>query len=128
MSLDMLVHITHESSLECTAFGLCSAWRFGDVWRFGDSFNLQDKKVWYIYMVTSKSLPRERDKVCEYDLRVRILKHNGLSSGVYTALYQLLYYNENNFHPKAAGIIHKWLCIPYFVKEFKFVLMFMFVE
>ena len=28
--------ITHESSLEGSAFGLCSAWRYGAFWRFGD--------------------------------------------------------------------------------------------
>ena len=28
--------IIHESSLEGSAFGLCSAWRYGAFWRFGD--------------------------------------------------------------------------------------------
>ena len=41
-------HITHESFLGGSAFGLWSAWRYGDFWRFGDHQHFLYKMVFYI--------------------------------------------------------------------------------
>ena len=113
------IDITYGSSLEGSAFGLCSALWFGDFWRFGALrhflwFGVKFRDILYYrsvdfsayHLVTAWLLIRCVG-MCVGWYRVCILGHNGWLKHMYTSFCELFYSNENNCRSKAVEIFFK---------------------